>query len=193
LSAIERVPRDMFVPESMSDRAYENSALPIGFGQNISAPLVIGQMVQLLPRDEKLKILEIGTGSGYQTAILSDLYRRVYTIEIERELLDTAQRRWEKLEITNIVTRHADGQKGWGEQAPFDAMIVSVAFDDAPGQLLAHLRVGGFMIIPIGNDEKNQVITKITKTNDGFNAQPYYPVQYMPWAQTGGTPNRAVI
>ena len=136
LGAIERVPREEFVPTAFRDRAYENVALPIGHGQTISQPAVVGYMTQELELGERMKVLEIGTGSGYQAAILSRLCRRLYTIERSSKLLNDAERIFRDLRLNNITTRHGDGGDGWLGQAPFERIIVTAAAPDVPPLLL---------------------------------------------------------
>jgi len=180
LSAIELVPRDAFVPDVFKDRAYENSALPIGAGQTISQPLVVGLMTQALEVGPRDKVLEIGTGSGYQAAILSRLCRRLYTVERIRELLVTAEDRFNELGYTNIVTRYGDGTKGWPEQAPFDRIIVTAAAESFPEHLIEQLKVGGIMVAPIGDRDGTQYLHKIRRTEDGWEDSEMVPVRFVP-------------
>ena len=178
LSAIERVPRDMFVPPQFQDRAYENTALPIGV--TISQPLVVANMIEALEPNKKMKVLEIGTGSGYQTAILAQLFRRVYSIETIKPLLDEAESRFKTMDITNITTRHGDGYQGWPEQAPFDRIIGSAAAPEVPEKLLAQLKVGGIIIMPIGKTSGEQHVVKMTRTDAGFQHKILWPVRFVP-------------
>lgn len=193
LSALERVPRDNFVPPGMSERAFENAMLPMGYGQFMLPPIIIAQMLQSLPRDNKSKILEIGTGSGYMTAILAELYRRVYTIEIISELLDAAMDRWKTLQLSNIVTRHGDGQKGWGEQSPFDAIVITCACSGIPAACWRQLRTGGVMILPLAVDGKQQILTKFVKTKDAYESYDLCPADMIPSIMANTAPNLAVI
>src|SRR6202040_2812840 len=133
LGAIERVPREAFLPDTFRDRAYENVALPVGHGQTISQPLVVAHMTEALEVGERHKVLEIGTGSGYQTAVLARLCRRVFTIERHRALLKEAEKRGAELRLHNVTSRFGDGTKGWPEQAPFDRIIVTAAAPELPG------------------------------------------------------------
>ena len=139
LSAIEKIPREAFVPQSFHDRAYENETLPIGFGQTLSQPQVVALMTQSLSINKSHKVLEIGTGSGYQAAILSCLARRVYTIERYKPLLQQAEERFAALRIHNIVTKYGDGSLGWPEQVPFDRIILTAAAGDMPEKLYQQL------------------------------------------------------
>jgi len=150
LSAIERVPREIYAPPALRDRAYENTPLPIGMGQTLSQPTVVGLMTQALELQPRSKVLEIGTGSGYQTAVLALLARRVYTIERHRALLGEAERRFRQMSIHNVTSRFGDGWKGWPELAPFERIIVTAAPAEVPQALLDQLAPGGIMVIPVG-------------------------------------------
>ncbi len=184
LSAIERVPRDAFVPKTFRDRAYENIALPIASGQTISQPYVVAYMTQMLNLDKRRKVLEIGTGSGYQTAILARLCRRVYSIERYRNLLEQAEAVFEELNITNITTRLGDGYKGWPEQAPFDRIIVTAAAEEVPEALLDQLGPDGVMVLPVGRDSANQHILRLSKDTEGnVTEEVMLPVRFVPMVQ----------
>ena len=163
LSALERIPRENFIPPTFHDQAYEDIALPIGRGQTISQPLVVASMTQELRVNDRHKVLEIGTGSGYQAAILSKLCRRVYSIERHRPLLQLAEERFNSLQLHNITAIVGDGMQGWKEQAPFDRIIVTAASGDnkAPLALLEQMSINGVMIIPMGSDKANQFIYKV--------------------------------
>ncbi|MEN3973667.1 protein-L-isoaspartate(D-aspartate) O-methyltransferase [Emcibacter sp. SYSU 3D8] len=179
LSAVESVPRDMFVPDAFRDRAYEDTALPIACGQTISQPYVVAFMTAALELQRRMLVLEIGTGSGYQTAVLSPLVRRVYTIERQRDLLKEASARFKELKLTNVVTRFGDGFKGWPEVAPFDRIIGTAAAPVVPMNLVKQLTEGGMMIIPIGLTG-NQTITRVIRRGDSFEASPLMPVRFVP-------------
>jgi len=161
IDIMERTPREMFVPLAFQDRAFENAALPIGHHQTISQPLVVAQMTEALELNDRCKVLEIGTGSGYQAAVLAPLCRRLYSIERHRNLQDEALKRFEALRIHNITTRCGDGSKGWPEQAPFDRIIVTAAAIDIPPVLVDQLAVGGIMVVPIGDDQHDQRLVKV--------------------------------
>lgn len=182
LAAIERVPREEFVPPLFFDQAYEDRALPIGLGQTISQPLVVATMSQTLELNDRLKVLEIGTGSGYQAAILSRLCRRVYTMERHRPLLDIAQERFARMNLRNITTLMGDGMKGWPVQAPFDRIIVTAAaHGEVPRDLLNQLALGGIMIVPVGPDGLGQTLVRYVRvTEDEFAAQEILPVRFVP-------------
>jgi protein-L-isoaspartate(D-aspartate) O-methyltransferase len=167
LSAIERVPREVFVPENFQDQAYENRALPIGQGQTLSQPQVVALMTQALQANRRTKVLEIGTGSGYQAAVLSRICRRIYTIERHRDLLKEAEARFLALRLHNITTRLGDGWKGWREQAPFDRIIVTAAPPEVPGPLIDQLAQGGQMIVPLGSSSRDQRLLRVIRDLDG--------------------------
>jgi protein-L-isoaspartate(D-aspartate) O-methyltransferase len=181
LSVIERLPREAFIPHSFHDQAYEDMALPIGSGQTISQPLVVAMMTQVLELHDRVKILEIGTGSGYQAAVLSRLTRRVYTIERHRPLLHEAEARFRQLRLHNITTRNGDGTKGWPEQAPFDRILVTAAADgDVPKDLTDQLGLGGVMVVPLGMDRRDQRVYRIRRTETGLQREELWPVRFVP-------------
>ena len=150
LTAIEKTPRDLFTENLFKERSFEDSALPIACGQTISQPFIVGLMTQALKVDKRDRVLEIGTGSGYQTTILSKLARLVYTVERYRTLMREAEGRFKTLGLTNVITRFGDGGEGWPEQAPFDRIMVTAAASDEPRALLAQLKPNGILVAPIG-------------------------------------------
>jgi len=180
LRAIERVPRELFVDEAFADHAYQDIALPIECGQTISQPFVVAFMTEKLELDPRHKVLEIGTGSGYQAAVLSYLCRRVYTVERWRELQKAAEQRLAQLKIANVTTIIGDGWLGWPPQAPFDRIIVTAAALDAPAALLDQLKEGGRMIIPLGETRDAQSLVQIDKTEEGLVETPLLPVRFVP-------------
>jgi protein-L-isoaspartate(D-aspartate) O-methyltransferase len=180
LRAIERVPRDLFVDPAFVDHAYQDIALPIDCGQTISQPFVVAFMTESLELDMRHKVLEIGTGSGYQAAVLSHLCRRVYTVERWRELQKAAERRFTTLGITNVTTIIGDGWLGWPPQAPFDRIIVTAAARHPPPALLDQLKLGGRMIIPLGETRDTQQLVQIDKDEAGFVQTPLLPVRFVP-------------
>jgi protein-L-isoaspartate(D-aspartate) O-methyltransferase len=180
LSAIELTPRELFMPEVLRDRAYDNVALPIDCGQTISQPLVVGVMTQALRVEERMRVLEVGTGSGYQSAILSRLCRRVYTIERYKRLMAQAEKRFAELGLTNITTRVGDGSKGWPEQAPIGRILVTAAAADVPPALADQLDEGGIMIVPVGEEYGDQQVLRVTRTADGFDHEELLPVRFVP-------------
>lgn len=166
LSALERIPREIFVPPMFHDRAYEDVALPIGHGQTISQPGVVARMTQALAVGDRMKVLEIGTGSGYQTAVLARLCRRVYTIERHRDLLKDTEARFAALRLTNVTTRHGDGSRGWPEQGSFDRIIVTAAAAEGSDALLAQLAVDGIMVLPVGSQGRPQRLCRIHRRSE---------------------------
>lgn len=180
LSTIHATPRELFVPEPFQERSYENSPLPIGLHQTISQPTVVAMMTQALELNDRVKILEIGTGSGYQTAILAPLCRRVYTIERHKPLHLEAEQRFEALKFRNVVTRCGDGSMGWPEQAPFSRIIVTAAAIDVPNVLLSQLDVGGIMVVPVGLNERDQHLLRIRKTEDDIETEDLGLVRFVP-------------
>jgi protein-L-isoaspartate(D-aspartate) O-methyltransferase len=180
LVAIERTPREMFVPSAFAEQAYENVALPIGHGQTISQPLVLALMTQALDVGERHKVLEVGTGSGYQAAVLARLCRRVFTIERYRALLTEAEARFARLRLANITTRFGDGGKGWPEQAPFDRIIVTAAAPDVPGVLLDSLATDGILVAPVGAPRSDQRLLRVRRTGDSFAIDDLGPVRFVP-------------
>lgn len=183
LSAVERTPREVFVERAFEGQAYENNALPIECGQTISQPYVVAFMTTKLEVSSRMKVLEIGTGSGYQAAVLARLCRRIYTIERYRTLLREAEKRFSKLGLTNVTAKVGDGTKGWPEQAPFDRIIVTAAAPDVPHTLLDQLKPGGIAIVPIdipASRGGGQELVKFTKTDDGFEREDLLPVRFVP-------------
>ncbi|MEQ9638960.1 MAG: protein-L-isoaspartate(D-aspartate) O-methyltransferase [Alphaproteobacteria bacterium] len=180
LSAIERCPRELFVPETFRDRAYENIALPIAQGQTISQPYVVAFMTMQLRVSERMRVLEVGTGSGYQAAILSLLVKRVFTVERYRTLLEDAEAVFRQLKLTNIMTRRGDGYKGWPEIAPFPRIIVTAGADDVPAALADQLdEDDGQMLIPVGPREA-QSIVRVTRQDGEFKREELLPVRFVP-------------
>lgn len=180
LAAIERVPRERFVAESFQDQAYANQALPISCGQTISQPLVVGLMTQALEISDRQKVLEVGTGSGYQAAILSPLCRRVYTIERYRTLALEAGERFKALGLHNVTQMVGDGIKGWPNQAPFDRIIVTAAAKEVPPALTEQLAIGGIMIIPVEDTPVNQDLVRIIRNEQGYVQEELLPVRFVP-------------
>ncbi|MCK5778308.1 MAG: protein-L-isoaspartate(D-aspartate) O-methyltransferase [Rhodospirillales bacterium] len=180
LDTIHAIPRELFVPAAFRERAYENSPLPIGLHQTISQPTVVAMMTQALELNDRVKILEIGTGSGYQTAILAKICRRVYTIERHKPLLSEAEERFRTLGLNNIVTRYGDGSMGWKEQAPFSRIIVTAAAIDVPHVLLEQLDVGGIMVVPVGLEERTQHLLRVRKLEDDIETEDLGLVRFVP-------------
>ena len=179
LSAMERVPRELFVPTALSQHAYENASLPIALEQTISQPYIVARMTAALELTGRERVLEIGTGSGYQAAILSFLCRRVYSIERLRPLLVEAENRFRKLRITNVTSKFGDGAKGWPEGAPFDRVILTCAPPEIPVTLLNQLKTGGIMVAPEGRDREQSLVV-IRRTEEGFERRELLPVRFVP-------------
>lgn len=180
LAAMERIDRGVFVRGIFSERAYEDMPLPIPCGQTISQPSVVGLMTQALEPGPRDKVLEVGTGSGYQAAVLSQLVRRVYTVDRHRRLVREAEALFRELNLSNITAFAADGSRGLPEQAPFDRILVTAAAEDPPGPLLAQLRVGGIMIVPVGQSDAVQSLIKVTRTETGIDYEELRPVRFVP-------------
>ncbi len=186
LNAIERVPREHFIPEAMSDKAYEDIAVPIGLGQTISQPMVVATMIEALEITDLHKVLEIGTGTGYQACVLSKLARRVYTIERHKPLWEIAEQNFKDLTIRNVTTLCADGMKGWPKihgvsQAPFDRIIVAAAArEKPPEQLLDQLSIGGIMVIPVGGPGEQVLRRYKREAEDTYSIQDMMPVRFVP-------------
>ena len=180
LDAMERVDRKNFVNGIFSEKAYDDTPLPIACGQTISQPTVVGLMTQALEVKSRDKVLEVGTGSGYQAAILSLLARRVYTVERYSLLVNNAIKVFQNLNISNITTILSDGGFGLERQAPFDRIIVTAASDDPPASLLSQLKIGGIMVIPVGQSDNMQKLIKITKTDGGYEYQDLHAVRFVP-------------
>ncbi|MEQ8369072.1 MAG: protein-L-isoaspartate(D-aspartate) O-methyltransferase [Alphaproteobacteria bacterium] len=180
LKAMEQTPRDLFVPEHSRERAWEDTSLPIGEDQRISQPSVVAMMTQALGVGPRDKVLEIGTGSGYQAAVLAHVVRRVYTIERHRSLMRQAQILFNQLGLSNIVTRVGDGSTGWPEQAPFDGIIVTAAADVVPTALIEQLRDGGVLVVPVGRQHSDQSLVRITRTGETWREEPLTPVRFVP-------------
>ena len=180
LSAIERTPRDLFTEERFKELAWENQALPIECGQTISQPYIVGLMTQALTLEPRARVLEIGTGSGYQTAVLSRLSRLVYSLERYRTLLKQAEARFATLGLTNIITKFADGGKGWAEQAPFDRIIVTAAAPAEPIELLTQLKPNGVLVAPVGKGTVQELIRYAGDGRGGFRAEILCEVRFVP-------------
>lgn len=180
LTAMEKTDRALFVKGHFADRAYEDTPLPIACGQTISQPSVVGLMTQALNINPRDKVLEVGTGSGYQAAILSHLARRVYTVDRHRELMQQAQAVFRALDITNLTAFTADGSFGLPDQAPFDRILVTAAAEDPPGPLLAQLKVGGIMVLPVGQSDSVQTLIRVERHETGFDYEEIRPVRFVP-------------
>jgi len=180
LNAIETIPREIFVPEAFRDQAYEDKALPIEMGQTISQPSVVAWMTYTLAIDPMMKVLEVGTGSGYQAAILAKLARRVYSLERHAKLYKYAIGKFKEMNIHNITAKVGDGHKGWPEVGPFQRIIVTAAATEVPHALLEQLDDLGILIIPVGHEHGNQILLRIQRDGDQYHTQHMMPVRFVP-------------
>ena len=193
LEAMERTPREVFVDAPFEVSAYDNTALPIACGQTISQPYVVAYVTEQLRLEPSMRVLELGTGSGYQAAVLAPLCRRVYTIERHRPLLRQAEARFKALKLHNVVTRHADGLSGWREQAPFDRILLSAAVGEVPSILIEQLKPGGALVAPVGAVPKpddfaptasfSQRLERIIRTETGVTREELIPVMFVPMVE----------
>ncbi|WP_205905974.1 protein-L-isoaspartate(D-aspartate) O-methyltransferase [Marivivens niveibacter] len=186
LTAMERIDRADFLRGIFAERAYEDMPLPISCGQTISQPSVVGLMTQALQVTSRDKVLEVGTGSGYQAAILSQLSRRVYTIDRFRRLVSDAKSVFDRLDLTNVISFAGDGSFGLPDHAPFDRILCTAAAEDPPGPLLAQLRVGGIMVLPVGQSDTVQSLIRVTRTEDGFDYDELRSVRFVPLVEGMG-------
>ncbi|MCE5971967.1 protein-L-isoaspartate(D-aspartate) O-methyltransferase [Sinirhodobacter sp. WL0062] len=180
LNAMEKIDRGLFVRGIFSERAYEDMPLPIACGQTISQPSVVGLMTQALQVGPRDTVLEVGTGSGYQAAVLSLLVRRVYTVDRHRRLVREAEELFRALNMANIVTLASDGSRGLPEQAPFDRILVTAAAEDPPGSLLSQLKIGGIMVLPVGQSDTVQSLIRVKRLETGFDYEELRPVRFVP-------------
>ncbi len=180
LTALEQTPRELFTPELFKARAWEDSALPIACGQTISQPFIVGLMTQALTIEPRARVLEIGTGSGYQTAVLSRLARLVYTVERYRTLLNEAEARFKELQLGNIITRFGDGAEGWPKQAPFDRILVTAAAPGEPMALIAQLKPSGVLVAPIGRGPVQTLMRYAGDGKGGFKEEVLCEVRFVP-------------
>lgn len=180
LRAFETIDRGLFVTGFFADRAYDDTPLPIGCGQTISQPSVVALMTEALEVTSRDKVLEVGTGSGYQAAILSLLARRVYTVDRHRRLVREAEEIFRALDLANITALAADGSFGLPDQAPFDRILVTAAAEDPPGPLLSQLKPGGIMVLPVGQSDTVQSLIKVTRGESGYDYEELRPVRFVP-------------
>ena len=180
LRGMELVPREAFVHKAFIDQAYYDIALPLECGQTISQPFVVAYMTELLSIGKQDKVLEVGTGSGYQSAVLAHLCSRLFTIEMHRDLTVKARKKFTQLKLDNVVTRVGDGNQGWPEQALFDRIIVTAAAAQIPQALLDQLAYGGRLVMPVGDSRESQKITLIERTNNGYESEESLPVRFVP-------------
>lgn len=180
LGSMEKVDRGQFIKGLFSERAYEDMPLPIACGQTISQPSVVGLMTQALQVSPRDKVLEVGTGSGYQAAVLSQLARRVYTVDRHRRLVGEAREIFEAMDLSNVTSILGDGSLGLPDQAPFDRILVTAAAEDPPPLLLAQLKIGGIMVVPVGQSDHLQSLIRVTRTEDGYDYDELAPVRFVP-------------
>lgn len=180
LTAMEKTDRALFVKGHFAEHAYDDMPLPIACGQTISQPSVVGLMTQALQVNPRDKVLEVGTGSGYQAVILSHLARRVYTVDRHKTLMTDARAIFAALDITNLTAFTADGSHGLPDQAPFDRILVTAAAEDPPGPLLAQLKIGGIMVLPVGQSDSVQTLIRVRRTENGFDYEELRPVRFVP-------------
>ncbi len=180
LSAMNTIPRHRFVPEALRAQAYKDNALPIAAGQTISQPFIVARMTELLELKGKERVLEIGAGSGYQSAILSCLVRKVYAVERIEVLAKTALENLRSIGINNVSIRNGDGTNGWPVYAPFDAILVAAGGPELPSPLMDQLETGGRLVIPIGSDAKNQELVRVIRTKSGFEKENCGPCAFVP-------------
>ncbi len=183
LAVLEAIPREFFVADPFLHHSYDNAALPIGCGQTISQPLVVARMTEQLDLTDRHKVLEIGTGSGYQTAVLSRLCRRVYTVERHAPLLKEAEARFSAMTLRNVVTREGDGHRGWPEQAPFERILVTAAAEDIPRRLVDQLAVGGLMVLPVGKEGGDQEVIRVRRHETHIQTESLFPVRFVPMVE----------
>jgi protein-L-isoaspartate(D-aspartate) O-methyltransferase len=180
LAAIEQTPRDLFVPNLFQDRAWEDSALPIACGQTISQPLIVGMMTEALMLEGRSRVLEIGTGSGYQAAVLARIARYVYTVERYRTLLGEAEARLKKLGLQNVITKFGDGGEGWADQAPFDRIMMTAAAPEEPKKLLAQLKPRGVLVAPVGRGGVQTLVRYVGVGGGKFRKENLGEVRFVP-------------
>lgn len=180
LDAMSRLPRHQFVPEAIKSQAYNDNALPIYGGQTISQPYIVARMTELLELKGREKVLEIGAGSGYQTAVLASLARSVFAIERLPELAQRARTRMEQLGLGNVTVKTADGTIGWEAYAPYDAMLAAAGGPEVPEPLVKQLKIGGRLVIPIGEDQRSQTLIRVTRREDGYTQENFGPCAFVP-------------
>lgn len=178
LTAMSNVPRHIFLDEALSHRSYEDTALPIGYSQTLSQPYIVARMTEVMMRHKPSRVLELGTGSGYQTAILAALVDHVFSVERIRPLQDRARDRLRTLGVRNVLLKHADGGMGWPDKGPFDGILVTAAPREVPEELKSQLADGGVMVVPIGED--TQMLTEIVRKGDRFEVNEVEPVRFVP-------------
>ena len=180
LDAMAKLPRHLFVSEAIKSQAYKDNALPISGGQTISQPFIVARMTELLELTGQEKVLEIGAGSGYQTAILTSLARKIFAIERLPNLVDEANRRLQMLGFRNFTLKSGDGTEGWNTYMPFDAILVAAGGPSVPEPLVQQLKVGGKLVVPIGEEQRKQNLVRVTRTETGFRTENFGPCAFVP-------------
>lgn len=180
LSVMDELPRHLFVPDALRSQAYNDSALPISAGQTISQPYIVARMTELLELKGGEKVLEVGAGSGYQTAVLAALARRVFAIERLPDLAARAEQRLAMLGVTNVHLKVADGTGGWDSYAPYDAILVAAGGPEVPQPLLEQLNIGGRLVVPVGEDQRRQNLIRVTRTPNGYRTEDLGPCAFVP-------------
>lgn len=188
LDAMRAVPRHLFVPDSQKPYAYHDRPLPIGYGQTISQPYIVGYMTQVIGPEKGQRVLEIGTGSGYQAAVLAQIVDRVYSIEIIAPLAERAKKLIEDMSYDNVRIKHGDGYYGWEAFAPFDAIVVTAAAEYVPPPLVAQLKPGGRMVIPVGSPFMTQQLMLVTRKGEDMVTQALFPVRFVPFTRSDNLP-----
>ena len=190
LDAMNRVPRHAFVPHALQSQAYKDNALPISGGQTISQPFIVARMTELLELSGRERVLEVGSGSGYQTAVLATVARKVFAIERLAQLASEAKQKLMGLGYRNISYRCDDGTNGWEVYAPFDAILVAAGGPSIPEPLVKQLEIGGRMVIPIGTDQKSQMLVRVTRTEKGYETENFGPCAFVPLIGSHGWADR---
>jgi len=185
LESMEKVPRHLFIPEEYRDEAYNDYPLPIGYGQTISQPFIVAYMTEVLKPEGSMKALEIGTGSGYQAAVLAEIVEKVYTVEIVRELAKESAVRLRELGYDNVICRHGDGYQGWTEHAPFDLIVVTAAAESIPQPLIDQLAENGRLVIPVGKPTAVQELILLEKRKGRIYRRRLTFVRFVPFTRTG--------
>ncbi|CAN5240549.1 hypothetical protein BH20ACI2_BH20ACI2_11960 [soil metagenome] len=180
LDVLSQLPRHRFVPEAIKSQAYNDNALPISGGQTISQPYIVARMTELLDLNGTEKVLEIGSGSGYQTAVLASLARKVFSIERLPALADEATRRLQSLGFRNYSLKVDDGTEGWNVYSPYDAVLVAAGGPKVPGPLVSQLKIGGRMVVPLGEDQRKQILYRVTRTDAGHTTENFGPCAFVP-------------
>lgn len=180
LDTMQRLPRHLFVPEAIKSQAYNDNALPISSGQTISQPFIVARMTELLELNGDEKVLEIGAGSGYQTAVLASLAQKVFAIERLDSLANEARGRLQTLGFRNVTLKAADGTEGWSAYMPYDAILVAAGGPEIPEPLVAQLKVGGKIVLPVGDDRKSQMLIRCTRKEFGYTQENFGPCAFVP-------------